>query len=155
MNPKRFDQYDSGTATITYIILQGHPTTGDVTKITLQQLCDLFGLVPGLKDLDIGFDFNDVTTGVAQTYIIDPLVSWNYTVNSICLQSDSTMDNIAVKINSTDITSLEAIDVTTTMTETTATGANSAVVNDVIKIITSGTDGGATILRGKLRITRI
>jgi hypothetical protein len=65
------------------------------------------------------------------------------------------MDNIAVKINSTDITSLEAIDVTTTMTETTATGANSAVVNDVIKIVTSGTDGGSTILRGKLRITRV
>jgi hypothetical protein len=154
MNPKRYDQYDAGTATITFIILQGHPTTGALTKITLQQLMDLLGLVPGLKDLDIGFDFTDVSTGVAQTYILDPDVSWPYTINSISLQSDSTMDNLVVKINSTTITGMEAIDVTTTMTKTDASGANTVVAGDVVKFTTSGTDGGATTIRGKLRITR-
>jgi hypothetical protein len=154
MNPKRYDQYDAGTPTLTFIILQGHPTTGALTKITLQQLMDLLGLVPGLKDLDIGFDFTDVTTGVAQTYILDPVASWPYTINEICFQSDSTIDNIVVKINSTTITGFEAIDVTTAMGTTAATGANAVVTNDVVSFTTSGTDGGATTIRGKLRITR-
>jgi hypothetical protein len=104
---------------------------------------------------DIAFDFNDVTTGVAQTYILDIKASYDYIILSCVLQSDDTMDDAAIKINGTAVTSLSAIDVTTAISDTTATALNNVVVDDQVTLVTSGTDGGATLIRGKLRIQRV
>ena len=103
---------------------------------------------------DIAWDFNDVTTGVAQTYYLDVKASFGYNILSAVLQSDSTMDNMAVKINGTAITGLSAIDVTTAISDTAATAANEVVIDDQVTLVTSGTDGGATLIRGKIRIQR-
>jgi len=104
---------------------------------------------------DIAFDFNDVTTGVAQTYILDIKASYDYIILSCVLQSDDTMDDVAIKINGTAVTSLSAIDVTTAISDTTATALNNVAVDAQVTLVTSGTDGGATLIRGKLRVQRV
>ena len=105
---------------------------------------------------DINFEFADIVYGTAQTYTLDIKASYGYTINSAVLEVDSgTLTGIAVKINSTAVTSLSSVTATNSATETNASGANTVVAGDRIYIITStGYTGVPTVLRGKLKITR-
>lgn len=104
---------------------------------------------------DIAWDFNDVIAGASQTYYVDVKVSFKYEILSCVLQSDSTMDGCKIRINSTDITGLADMDVDTSVQEWDATANNTVSETDQVKLITSGTDGTPTLIRGKLKIKRI
>ncbi len=104
---------------------------------------------------DIPFDYNDVEPGTVQTYILDMKASFAYIILSAVLQSDDTMDGVAIKIGSTAVAGLDAIDVTTAIGDTAATADRSVAIGDQVALITSGTDGDPTLIRGKLRIQRI
>lgn len=111
--------------------------------------------VAGMGD-DINFEFADIVYGISQTYTLDIKASYGYTITSASLEVDTgTLTGIAVKINSTAVTSLSSITADTGVDETNATGTNTVVAGDRIYIITStGYTGAPTVLRGKLKITR-
>jgi hypothetical protein len=109
----------------------------------------------GLVD-DINFEFADIVYGVSQTYTLDIKASYGYTITSAVLETDTgTLTGIAVKINTTAVTSLSSVTADSGADETNATGANTVVAGDRVYIITAITYTGApTVLRGKLKITR-
>jgi hypothetical protein len=65
---------------------------------------------------------------------------------------DDTMDNLQVQINAVPVTGLDAIDVTTSTVGHNATAANDVEVGDSVSIVTSGVDGGASLLHIQLNI---
>lgn len=103
---------------------------------------------------DIAFDWNDVEEGVSQTWVLDPKASFAYNIISVVLESDSTMDDLAIKIDGTAVGGMSAIDVTTSTTETSATSGNSVSEGSRVTMVSSGTDGAPTLIRGKLKIQR-
>ncbi len=109
----------------------------------------------GLVD-DLNFEFGDILYGVSQTYTLDIKASYGYTINSASLETDAgTLTGIAVKINTTAVTSLSSVTADATVDETNSSGANTVVAGDRVYIITStGYTGAPTVLRGKLKITR-
>jgi hypothetical protein len=109
---------------------------------------------------DIAFDFNDVEAGVSQTWILDIKASFAYKILSVVLQSDSTMDAVTVEIAGSPITWADdsvSIDVTASSVETTAKTDydNDVAVGEQVTLVTSGTDGDPTLIRGKLKIQRV
>ncbi len=101
------------------------------------------------------WDFNDIVKDTVQTYYPDIKAAFDYKILSLVLWSDSTMDAVALKINGTAITGLSAINVTAAIAETAATGLNIVKKGDQVSLVTSGTDGTPTILRGKFTYIRI
>ena len=101
------------------------------------------------------FTFKDLTPGTAQIYDLDIDASGDYTVDNIVLEvDDGTLTGVAVKINTTDVTSLSSVTVDTTKDKTTATGANDVVSGDRVTLVTStGFTGAPTTLTGKINFT--
>lgn len=87
------------------------------------------------------------------TFIIQPYSMTAGTINSIYIGTSSGTDTVAVKINTTAVTSLSAISVSGTAATSTATGANTFSVGDQISIITSS-DSSAVNLYWSLKYTR-
>lgn len=103
---------------------------------------------------DMAYEFRDINKGVAQTYVLDMKSSWAYTIVGIVLESDGTLNGVAVKIGTTAVTGLSAVTVGA-ITESNASGANSVVAGNVVTINTSTSYSGApTWLRVKLKIQR-
>ena len=110
---------------------------------------------------DISFDFNDVEAGVAQTWILDIKASFAYKILSVVLQSDSTMDDVEIEIAGSPITwdlpgDPVSIDVTASVVETAAKTDydNDVAAGEKVTLVSSGTDGDPTVIRGKLKIQR-
>lgn len=106
---------------------------------------------------DISFEFCDIEAGTEQTYTLDIKAQFDYEINAAVLETDDgTLVDVHVIIDSTDVTGLALIEVGTTATETTATADNLVEAGSrvYIKTTTSYT-GTPTILRGKLKTTRV
>lgn len=108
---------------------------------------------------DFDFDWNDITTGVSQTYILKVRASYAYRIVSVVLQSDATMDDITIEINGSPITWSDdsvSIDVTSSPIEVEAKTDydNLVEIGDQVTLVTSGTDTFAEVLRGSLRTVR-
>lgn len=136
-------------------------------KLTLKRnnnLPDLTVGIPGEEFLnieDFDFDWNDIETGISQTYILKLKASYNFRIISVVLQSDTTMDDITIEINGNPITWSDesiSIDVAAepTITEKTAKFEydNLVEIGDQVTLVTSGTDTFAEVLRGSLRTVR-
>ena len=106
---------------------------------------------------DITFDYRDIIAGTSQTYILDPKVSFPYTIESVVLETDTgTLTGVAIKINSTAVTSLSSLTVDATVDETVSTGAKTTTLGDRVYLITSiGYAGAPTSIVGKLKIKRV
>jgi len=108
---------------------------------------------------DITFYYNDVSAGVPQTYYIDLKASFDYDVISAVLNSDATINSVEIQINNVPIVwtgSATSIDITPIITETSAISANSVLEDDLVTLVTQGTDSGTpTIIRGKLKVRRV
>ena len=63
------------------------------------------------------------------------------TVRSVTLKTDAGTCDVAVKINGTNITSLDAISVSSTQSTTPSTGANTMAIGDDLTIVPSSTSG--------------
>ncbi|MDP3174232.1 MAG: hypothetical protein Q8M88_07345, partial [Phenylobacterium sp.] len=104
---------------------------------------------------EMGYEFRDITKGVAQTYVLDMKVSWPYTIKSIVCESDGTLTGVSVKINTTAVTGLSSLSVGT-KAETSATAANVTVAGDVVTINTATSYSGTpTIMRLKIKYQRL
>jgi hypothetical protein len=104
---------------------------------------------------EMGYEFRDITKGVAQTYVLDMKVSWPYTIQSIVCESDGTLSGVSVKINSTALTGLSSLSIGT-KADTNATSANVTAAGDVVTInTTTGFSGTPTIMRLKIKYQRI
>ena len=124
-----------------------------LTLIRSASMPDLSIAIP-FPDEEMGYEFRDITKGVAQTYVLDMKVSWPYTIKSIVCESDGTLTGVSVKINSTAVTGLSSLSVGT-KAETSATAANVTVAGDVITINTATSYSGTpTILRLKIKYQR-
>lgn len=88
----------------------------------------------------------DIRYPEAADYRIVTNSRWPFTVKSATLETDAGTLTAAVKINSTAVTSLSAVAVTSTESTTNATGANSAAVGDNI-VLTLSSVSGVTSLR--------
>jgi hypothetical protein len=143
--------FDNGTRTLT---LTRTGTLPDLTAVIPDASGGAGGLAIGDWIDDIAFDFNDVSGGTSQTWYLDVKASFTYNILSAVLQSDSTMDNVAIKINGSAISGLEAIDVTTGISDTSAASGNAVASGDSVTLVSSGTDGDPTLIRGKIRTRR-
>lgn len=101
------------------------------------------------------FEFADVVAGTAKDYTLIIKAKYAFRILSVCLETDNgTLTGVAVKINSTAVTSLSSITVDTAVDETDATGANIAVPGDRVYLSVAATyTGTPTLIRGSL-ITR-
>ena len=150
--------FDNGTRVLT---LNRTGSLPDLTA-TIPDATGSAGLAIGDWVEDISFDFNDVEAGVAQTWILDIKASFAYKILSVVLQSDSTMDDVEIEIAGSPITwdlpgDPVSIDVTASVVETAAKTDydNDVAVGEQVTLVTSGTDGDPTLIRGKLKIQRI
>ena len=98
---------------------------------------------------EIPFEFC-VTGGYAETFDIDIYVVNDYVVSKLILECDGTLTGVNLKINTSLVTGLENMTVST-LTVFNATAANEAVTGDRITIsVTTGYSGTPTLLKGKL-----
>jgi len=103
----------------------------------------------------IEFEFRDIVAGTAADYVLDLKALVAYNIDSAVLQVDAGTLTVAVKINTTAVTSISAVAADTDIDETTATGANSVATGDKVILAVSTTYTGApTLIRGKLNLTR-
>lgn len=101
----------------------------------------------GLPELPFEFC---VEAGVSSTHDIDIYCTNGYTIVQAILESDGTLEGVKVKIDGTDITGLDDMDVSTVAVFT-ATAYNLAAQGERVTIVTSGTDTGSpTVIRGKI-----
>ena len=107
-----------------------------------------------LKTQEIPFEFNNITIGTAQTYVLDIKCLHPYQVLAAILETDTGfLSGVSVSISSTPITGLSGVTVSTTTTETQATGSNLVAEGNRLTISTSASyTGNPTTLRGKLKI---
>ena len=77
----------------------------------------------------------------AEAYL--PLMDTRFplTVRSVTLKTNAGTCTVAVKINGTDVTSLDAISVTSTQSTTLSTGANTMAIGDDLTITPSSVSG--------------
>jgi hypothetical protein len=103
----------------------------------------------------IEFEFRDIEAGNAADYVLDIKALVGYTIDSAVLQVDTGTLTVAVKIGSTAVTGLSAVAASDTITETSATAANTVVEGNLVILAVSATYTGApTLIRGKLNLTR-
>ena len=124
--------------------LKGYFNLDDYVKT----LIDLFG---GSKEEDIQFIFGDITN--AKVYQLITKARYNFTINSIALQTDVGTATVAIKINGTNVTGMSAIGATNSIVDTNATAANSVAIGDIVTLTVSSIVT-ATSLSGNLKITR-
>ncbi|MCK9430618.1 MAG: hypothetical protein M0R17_11520 [Candidatus Omnitrophica bacterium] len=104
---------------------------------------------------DIAFDFNDITAGTAQTYVLDIKVSFAYTIESCVLESDGSLEGVSVKIGATAVGGMDNLSVSV-IAETTASGSKTTAAGDAVTLNTStGYSGTPTLIRGKLKLKRV
>jgi hypothetical protein len=99
---------------------------------------------------DLLFSLSTIANG---TYVLDPKASFPYTINSLVIDSLNNTGTVAVKIGGVDVTSLSAVSVTTTLSDTNASGANSVSVGNEVTLVFSAIATTASFV-GKLRVTR-
>lgn len=101
------------------------------------------------------FEFRDITAGISTEYTIDIKASVPYIITSGVFQvNDGTLDDISVKVNSTDISGLSGVTASTTITEYNATSPYNVNVGDIMTIYVGTTyTGDPSFLRGKINIT--
>lgn len=113
------------------------------------------GLAIGDWIEDITYDYNDIETESTNSYTLDPLASFAYTIISFVHGCDAgTITGVSVNKNGSPITNLSGLTVTTSTTVTVA-GTNSIAETDVITLTCTSTTGAPSQIIGKLRIRRI
>lgn len=105
---------------------------------------------------DISFEFADITKGTSQTYTLDIKATFGYKIVSAVLETNSgSLNGIFIKINDTNVTGIDSINVTNTASETTATSGNTVTTGARVYICTTTDyEGSPEVLRGKLKIRR-
>lgn len=101
---------------------------------------------------DIKFEYGDIKTRTTP-YILDIKASYPYTILSGVFATDAGTCTVAVKINGNNVTSLSGLGVTSTITETNATGANTVAIGDLVTLIVSSALS-ASYFAGKIKIQR-
>lgn len=123
----------------------------DGTLQTVTELQDALG-VPNTdgKECDLLITLYGVANG---TYDLDPKASWPYTIDSLVLDSKDNTATATVKINGTNVTSLADVSVTTNISDTAATAANTVAAGAAVTITLADISTTADLV-GKLRVTR-
>ncbi len=91
---------------------------------------------------------------VTQTYTLDLYATYGYTINALNIISGSGTCTVAIKINGTNVTSLSAVSVTNTISNTTATGANTVNAGDKVTLVTTS-NAALSNLQATIKITRL
>ena len=106
---------------------------------------------------DIYFYYNDIISGTSQVYYIDLKSSFGYRIISIILQSDKNMNNAEIQINGTPILwtgSTTTINITNSITETSAYYNNFVPIGNSVTLNTFGDDDGTSVIQGKIKYIR-
>lgn len=119
---------------------------------------NISGYVPQiLADPPQEFEFADVVAGTAKDYTLIIKAKFRFIILGVCLETNNgTLTGVAVKINSTAVTSLSSITVDTAVDETDATGANIVEIGDRVYLsVSTGYTGTPTLIRGSLFTIRL
>lgn len=105
---------------------------------------------------DIAFEFRDIEAGVQQVYDLDVGASFWYQIQAAMLESDGTLAGVRILLDTLEVGGLSGLSVTPTRSQWNATGMNTAMTGSRVQIVTSTSySGSPTLIRGKLKITRI
>lgn len=99
---------------------------------------------------DLLFSFSAIANG---TYVLDPKATFPYTINGLVIDSLNNTGTVAIQINGVSVTGLSAVAVTTTLSDTNATAANSVVAGNAVTAVFTSISTTASFV-GKLRVTR-
>jgi hypothetical protein len=77
----------------------------------------------------------DIEVVQNKTYILDSYAPGGYTIVSMSIKSSSGTCTANLKINSTSVTSLSAVSVSSSRNTISATGANTVVANDNVNLV--------------------
>ena len=94
------------------------------------------------------------TSIAATTYTIELYANYAYTINELKIISGAGTCTAALKINGTDVTSISAVAVSTTIATATSSGANTVAVGDKITLVTTS-NSGLSNLQLTIKTTRI
>lgn len=102
------------------------------------------------RKCDLLFSLSSIANG---TYVLDAKATFPYTINGLVIDSLNNTGTVAVQINGSNVTGLSAVSVTTTLSDTNATAANSVVAGDAVTLVFTSIATTASFV-GKLRVTR-
>lgn len=108
----------------------------------------------GMPD-DIAFEFADIIEDSTQTYTLDISATFEYVINTAVLETDTGTLSVAITINGTNVTNLSAVTANSSAASTNATAKDTVSSGQRVRLISSGSTGEPTVLRGKLKITRL
>jgi len=94
------------------------------------------------------------TSIAATTYTIELYANYAYTINELKIVADAGTCTANLKINSTSVTSISAVSVSSTIATATASGANTVAVGDKITLVTTS-NSGLNNLQLTIKTTRI
>lgn len=122
--------------------------SGDVTMVDAPTFKAALDLPTAADETEFIISMYGVSDGA---YSIDPKASGAYTVLSSSLKTLSGTATASIRINSTNVTGLDAQSLTTSFTNVNASAANAVVANDDLNIIFSSITGTVNVV-GKVRI---
>lgn len=102
------------------------------------------------RKCDLLFSLSSIANG---TYVLDAKATFPYTIDGLVIDSLNNTGTVAVQINSVSVTGLSAVSVTTTLSDTNATAANSVVAGNAVTLVFTSIATTASFV-GKLRVTR-
>ncbi len=78
-----------------------------------------------------------IEAATAKTYTLDLACAFACTINSLNIKTVSGTCTVAIKINGVDVTSLSAVSVSSVLSTTSATGANTVAIGNAITLVVS------------------
>lgn len=125
----------------------GTPVSGNLSNCTNITPTSYTGLIEmiGLNDINSSIGNN--------TYTLVLYAEYGFTINELKIISGSGTCTAAVKINGTNVTSISAVSVSSSIATGTASGANTVSAGNVVTLVLSSTSS-LTNLQATLKITR-
>src|SRR5690349_12194321 len=106
-------------------------TTGDILPQNLRDAILTALMYAGPFSGSIDFPTN-------QSYTVDFQATEAYTINKLFIQTVSGTCTVAIQINGVSVTGLSAVAVSSTLSQPTASGANSVAIGNNVTLVVSG-----------------
>lgn len=142
------DVTGSGATSISATLANSGVTAGSYERVTVNAK----GLVTAATTPNAALNFS-LLNPANGTYTLMLSAPRSGTINSLKVGTDTGTCTVEIKINTTDVTGLSSVSVTSTAASTSATAANTFSSGDTIKMIVSSVASSPTQLNASLNIS--